>query len=266
MEWRFIADSKEKLLDTLSVGYLAIDSGALLMNERVLERKLLKKRFYFTEFNPYNRKDPYYIMWAVIERIPLLADFDARDPETNQVTLRFKGGEPETILGAFLLKEQDGKWGYRRVSEEDNPPYHSCPLSMLDEAPVKCQKWRDLVRAWAEGDAKRGFPGKALTKLLLDITEQPFRSDELMDEMAEHLASYLVRIGAESSADCNVHGMLFDEGVFPDDEYSPFAWALESATGGTPVSNIASDVERRTWKRFGEMMRQELPTKTAEAV
>ena len=90
----------------------------------------------------------------------------------------------------------------------------------------------------------------ALARLLLDITEQPFRSEELMSEMADHLVDYLIRIGATRSSDYNIHAMFFDEGLLPEDDSTPFAWALECATGGLTTSNIAAEVEMLTWPRL----------------
>ena len=115
------------------------------------------------------------------------------------------------------------------------------------------------MQAIAEREAKEAFPGKALARLLLDITEQPFRSEELMSEMADHLVSYLIRIGAESSSDYNIHGMFFDEGLLPEDDSVPFAWALECATGGLTTSNIAAEVEMLTWQRLEERLRKAAP-------
>lgn len=257
MAWQFIADSKEELVEKLtSNSYNTLESG-LLMNEQILEWHLLKRRFYFEDWGPYNRKYPYYVMWSVVSATELLADVKERDTVTNQVlSLRFKGGDTTTFIACFLLFERDGKWGYKRIKEEDNPSNWGCPLHLLDKAPVTCQRWRDLVYAYAEGDAKRAFPGKALVRLLLDITEQPFRSEELMSEMADHLVDYLIRIGVTSSGDYNVHGMFFDEGLLPEDDSTPFAWALESATGGLTTSNIAAEVEMLTWKRLEERLRK----------
>lgn len=260
MEWQFIADSKDELVEKLtSNGYNTLESG-LLMNEQILEWHLLKKRFYFENWGPYDKKSPYYVMWSVVSSTELLADVKERDPVTNQVlTLRFKGGDTSTFIVCFLLYERDGKWGYKRFKEGDNLYELSCPLWLLDKAPVTNQRWRDLVHAYAEGEAKRAFPGKALARLLLDITEQPFRSEELMSEMADHLVDYLIRIGVTSSGDYNVHGMFFDEGLLPEDDCTPFAWALESATGGLTTSNIAAEVEMLTWQRLEERLRKAAP-------
>ena len=250
MEWQYVAKSKEELVEKLTSGsYNTLESG-VLANEQVLEWKLLRKRFYFEDWSPYDRKRPYYIMWAVVAATELVADIKERDLSGKMLSARFKAGDTSTFIACYLLQEADGKWGYKRLQEADKLSYWSCPLYLLEKAPVISQEWRDLVHTYAEGEAKRAFPGKALARLLLDITEQPFRSEELMSEMADHLVDYLIRIGATRSSDYNIHAMFFDEGLLPEDDSTPFAWALECATGGLTTSNIAAEVEMLTWPRL----------------
>ena len=50
------------------------------------------------------------------------------------------------FIGCHLLDQRDGAWGYKSMDESMGPCFYSCPLSMLDLAPVACESWRARVR------------------------------------------------------------------------------------------------------------------------
>lgn len=45
-------------------------------------------------------------------------------------------------------KHDGGAWGYKPLSEAENPYYYNCPLKYLGMAPVECKEWRDKVIQW----------------------------------------------------------------------------------------------------------------------
>ena len=136
MEWQFIAQTKDELVKKLTSGsYNSIESG-VLTQEQILEWKLLKERFYINFDNIW----PYYIMWGVVSSTELLADITERDLTNQPLGVRFKAGCTTTFIACFLLREDGGKWGYRRLKEDDNPCYWNCPPHLLEKAPVTCRR------------------------------------------------------------------------------------------------------------------------------
>ena len=73
----------------------------------------------------------------------------------------------ETFITCDLMRYDRGcrGWGNKPMSEECHPYYYSCPLSYLDLAPVKCQKWRDKVLEWHKERTEKNNLKKARMKL-----------------------------------------------------------------------------------------------------
>lgn len=70
-----------------------------------------------------------------------------------------------TWIGLSLLgSSKDCGWGSKDMDEGMHPYYYSCPLKYLELAPVKCEKWREGVRAY---HAKRAHKLKVGSRVKL---------------------------------------------------------------------------------------------------
>lgn len=55
----------------------------------------------------------------------------------------------------FLLAKNRGNWGYKDITESMGPLYYDCPLSLLKEAPVANETWRDQVVEYHRNEKAR---------------------------------------------------------------------------------------------------------------
>lgn len=55
-------------------------------------------------------------------------------------------GQSLCRIACFLLKENEGMWGFQATDESAYPPYYSCPPHFLDMARETCPAWREKVR------------------------------------------------------------------------------------------------------------------------
>ena len=67
------------------------------------------------------------------------------------------GVATERYIAIFMLRKDRGYgWGYKDLTEAMGPFQYDCPLKFLKMVPeVKCEKWRELVRAHHEKRRKR---------------------------------------------------------------------------------------------------------------
>ena len=67
-------------------------------------------------------------------------------------------GESTTYIRLDLLEQSSDGWGYKTLDESAHPYYYSCPLRILEAAPVQSEKWRELVRASHAQKCARAMP------------------------------------------------------------------------------------------------------------
>ncbi|EXL06479.1 hypothetical protein BG46_17150 [Brucella anthropi] len=92
------------------------------------------------------------VLWQVV-----------RHSSKQPAVLELVAGYSSTVIRCVLLERTSGWWGYRIMTEQDEPEYYSCPLRYLALAPELCSEWREGVREYHAGlraSAPRGraFP------------------------------------------------------------------------------------------------------------
>ena len=90
----------------------------------------------------FTQEGGYLIMWSVVE-MTAVKELGVRP------SLRLNPGQKFRFIRCDLIEHRNGGWMYKPMDESMGPCYYSCPLSLLEQAPMEHNAgWRDKVRAY----------------------------------------------------------------------------------------------------------------------